>query len=133
MIEFTAGAFQYEENEEDEYYEAAAGESARGGGIGLMIQRTTYEPEEQDIRAGLDTYCLVNGALVDYGGVVRATRTGAVLDLELTAGAAEVLRLDERLRIHLDGEEGAVETFFTGLRRVLDWGRADARPELVGF
>ncbi|RKT53658.1 Imm10 family immunity protein [Saccharothrix australiensis] len=133
MVEFTARSFGFEEDEDDEVLEVGVAESADGGGVVLLIQRATYDPDEQDVNLGLDSYCLVSDGRTHYGGVVRAARVGEELQLDMSSEAADTLDLDARVRIRLDGPEEQVEVFFRGLRTVLDWGRSADRPEMVGF
>jgi Immunity protein 10 len=68
--------------------------AAEGDGQALMIQRA-YEFDEQDVRYGMDTYCLVDErATTHYGGVSSWSLDGDVLQLRLDAGAAAVFDAD---------------------------------------
>jgi hypothetical protein len=44
----------------------------------LLFQAATYEPEEQDVRGGMDTYCITNsdGSAVEYGRLRQAQLVG---------------------------------------------------------
>ena len=91
----------------DEVVEAGLSEHAGGSGWALFFQRTDYEPDEQDIRWGMNSYCLTTGGgLTVYGGLRRAELDGDVLRLTLSGGAADVLRLAEVVTVRLEVEAG---------------------------
>ncbi|WP_447005149.1 Imm10 family immunity protein [Saccharothrix isguenensis] len=133
MLRTTVRFFGYVEDDVDEVVEIGLAESDDGAGFVLLIQRTDYEPDEQDIALGMDTYCLVSGGRTHYGGVLRAARDGNTLHLRIAADAASLLDLPEQLAITLDGPADDVAAFFTGLPGVLDWGRPADRPVLVNL
>ena len=106
-IELTARVMGGEVDDGDEVVEAGLAEHADGSGWALFFQRTDYEPDEQDIRWGMDSYCLTTGGgLTVYGGLRRAELDGDVLRLILSSGAAEVLRLAEVVTVRLEVEAG---------------------------
>jgi hypothetical protein len=129
----TVRFFAYVEDEVDEVVEVGLAERDDGTGFVLLLQRTDYEPDEQDIALGMDTYCLVSGGRTYYGGVLRAARDGNTLRLWITADAASLLELPEQLTIMLDGAADDVTAVFAGLPGVLDWGRPTDRPVLVNL
>ncbi|MFZ1103630.1 MAG: hypothetical protein WAN86_12450, partial [Hyphomicrobiaceae bacterium] len=55
-------------NDADEVLIAGFAEFADGSGWALLFQAATYEPEEQDVRGGMDTYCITDsdGGAVEY-------------------------------------------------------------------
>lgn len=67
-MELFAQSVGFEIDEEDEVVEAGFSEGIDDPGFTLLIQRTDYEPDEQDISLGMDTYCLVSGGRTHYGG-----------------------------------------------------------------
>lgn len=132
MVEVTARYFRFVEDEDDEVLEAGFAETEDGTGFVLLIQRSLYEPEEQEVRLGMDTYCLVSGGQSIYGGLRRAVRFDQRLDLTLSSEAAELLELPVDLQVRLDGEAAAAEVL-DALPRIVMWGREEERPELLGF
>lgn len=132
-LELIARSFGYAEDDDDEVLECGFSENEDGSGFVLLIQRTLYEPDEQDILLGFDTYCLVAGGRTHYGGIVRAEREGNLLRLDVSSKAARVLEVPANLEVHLEGSVDDVEDFFSGLPAILDWGREEGRPILVGF
>lgn len=129
----TVRFFGYVEDDLDEVVEVGLAESDDGTGFVLLLQRAGYEPDEQDIALGLDTYCLVSGGRTHYGGVLRAARDGDTLHVRITADAASLLDLPEQFTITLDGPADDVAAVFAGLPGVLDWGRPADRPVLVNL
>ncbi|MFJ3978144.1 Imm10 family immunity protein [Streptomyces sp. NPDC090021] len=133
MLEITARYFGYEEDDDDEVVEAALSESLDGTGFVLSMQRTTYEPDDQDVSMGMDTYCLVSGGKSHYGGVLRARREGNLIHLVISPAASSLLGLPEEIRASLAGSPLAISEFFSGLPGILQWGRREDRAELIGF
>ncbi|WP_309111646.1 Imm10 family immunity protein [Saccharothrix sp.] len=133
MVEVTARYFRFVEDEDDEVLEAGFAETEDGTGFVLLIQRSLYEPEEQEVHLGMDTYCLVSGGQSIYGGLRRAVRLDQGLDLTLSSEAAELLELPVDLQVRLDGEAAAAAEVLDALPRIVMWGREEERPELLGF
>lgn len=44
-----------------------------------------------------------------------------------------MLNIQENLTVRFDAPAENVEAYVTGLPDILDWGRAEERPVLVGF
>lgn len=132
-MELVARSVGFEIDEEDEVVEAGFSEGVDDPGFTLLIQRTDYEPDEQDISLGMDTYCLVSGGRTHYGGLLRVEWDGAALSFALSGRAAAVLNIQESLVVRFDAPAGNVEAYMAGLPGILDWGRAEERPVLVGF
>ncbi|MET8166045.1 Imm10 family immunity protein [Streptomyces sp. NPDC005329] len=132
-MELVAQSVGFEIDEEDEVVEAGFSEGIEEPGFTLLIQRTDYEPDEQDISLGMDTYCLVSGGRTHYGGLLRVEREGDVLRFGIAAQAAAVLNVPEHLTVRFEAPAENVTAYVTGLPDILDWGRAEERPVLVGF
>ncbi|MFE8017021.1 Imm10 family immunity protein [Streptomyces antibioticus] len=132
-MEVVAQSVGFEIDEEDEVVEAGFSEGVEDPGFTLLIQRTDYEPDEQDISLGMDTYCLVSGGRTHYGGLLRVEREGHVLRFDIAGRAAAVLNVPERVTVRFDAPAENVEAYMAGLPSILDWGRAEERPVLLGF
>ncbi|MGW6460137.1 Imm10 family immunity protein [Streptomyces sp. NPDC055078] len=132
-MEITARSVGYEEDEVDEVIEAGFSERGDGSGFVLSIQRTAYEPDDQDVSLGMDTYCLSSGGRTHYGGILRAVKEGNSLQLSISSQAALSLDIPEEIKVHLDAPDNTVESFFGGLPGILVWGRMEDRPMLIGF
>jgi hypothetical protein len=96
----------------------------------MMFQDTYDAEDEQEIRLGMDTYCLVvdPGQRAFYGGVLACEIVGREMLLGLTDEASQTLGIPDELRFRLDFSEETIEMLRRGLRRVLTSGRADAIP-----
>lgn len=125
----------FEDYEDDETVEVGIA-GVDGGGVrrSFSIQRSTYEPDEQEVRSGMDSYCVSTERGVTVYGCLRGVRlTGALLTLEFTAEDAEILDVPTAVAADLSGS-GIDEVDLSGrLRQVLDWGAHDKRPELSGL
>jgi hypothetical protein len=84
--------------------------------------------DDQDVRFGQDTYCLVRAAgPVFYGGVTRWAVRDSTLVLELNAECANTLELPLRTEIYLDD---GLELLDRHLERLL--GLPPVPPSSVG-
>ncbi|MER6447604.1 Imm10 family immunity protein [Streptomyces venezuelae] len=126
-------SFGYEEDDVDEVVEAGFSEGADGAGFVLSVQRTAYEPDDQDVALGMDTYCLVSGGRSHYGGMLRARRDGDSLQLNFSPAASSSLGIPAEIRVIFEGPVDSIAEFFSGLPGILAWGRPEERPELIGF
>ena len=103
----------------------------------MFFQAATYEPEEQDVRSGMDTYCITNGdgSVVVHGGLRQADLVGNDLTLLFTADTARTFGFDDELKVRLEVDEGALRDFKEGFPQVVlpPWGRVDHVPTLSGF
>ena len=91
-----------------------------------------YDAEDpQEIRLGMDTYCLVvdPGQATHYGGVLQCELDGGRLRLVLSAEAAVSLGMPADVSFALDLTPHQVDLLSQGLARVLTSGRADAVPQ----
>ncbi|WP_406270858.1 Imm10 family immunity protein [Actinacidiphila glaucinigra] len=132
-MELVAQSVGFEADEDDEVLEAGFSEGVDDPGFTLLIQRSDYEPDEQDISLGFDTYCLVTGGRTHYGGILRVEWDGGVLRFDVSTHAAAVLNVPENLTVRFEAPAEDVEAYLTGLPEILDWGRMEERPVLVGL
>ncbi|MFJ8149121.1 Imm10 family immunity protein [Streptomyces sp. NPDC096048] len=132
-MEIVAQSVGFEVDEEDEVREAGFSEGADEPGFTLLIQRSDYEPDEQDISLGFDTYCLVSGGRSHYGGLRRVERDAEMIRFLFSSQAAAVLGISESLTVRFEAPTQSVEAYSSGLPGILDWGRETERPILVGF
>ncbi|WP_328581618.1 Imm10 family immunity protein [Streptomyces sp. NBC_00370] len=106
-----------------------------GGGVArsFVVQRSTYEPEEQDIRSGMDSYCVSTElGHTAYGCLCGVRVTDSLLTLEFTDKGAEILEIPTVVDASLGGSGIDRATLSRKLREVVDWGASERRPEFVG-
>ncbi|WP_197043692.1 Imm10 family immunity protein [Saccharothrix sp. NRRL B-16314] len=125
----------FEDYEDEEALEVGiSGIDDAGVRRSFSIQRSTYQPDEQEIRSGMDSYNVsTERGLTVYGCLRRVHITGAVLTLEFTAEDAEVLEVPTPVKVDLSGPEVDDADLAGKLRDILDWGAREKRPELIGF
>jgi hypothetical protein len=129
-----AQAAGFAHDEDDEVVEAGFAQGADGSGFALMIQRADYEPDEQDVSLGMDTYCLTTGdGRTHYGGLLYAELDGDQLTLRLSPDAAAIIAITEVTTVRLDVDAASLAAFRSGLPQVVNCGRSDAIPTLRGF
>ncbi|MES9537913.1 Imm10 family immunity protein [Actinomadura sp. NPDC000600] len=130
---FTARAVGAETYEDDECFIAGVAEHEDGSGRQLTFMCSLYEPEDQDIATGMDSYCLVTpGQGTAYGGVREAVLKDRVLRIVVDPSNLEALGLnDSEIEVILDVEETQIRQFREGLRRVLAYGRPSERPAIL--
>lgn len=113
----------------------SAGIAETGGDDGMVIefQCALYEPDEQDIALGWDTHCVVTANQgTAYGAVTELTLRGNVLRVVLDPGDLEALGLpDPEIEAIIEADDESIERFRNALRRILAYGREDARPRVV--
>jgi hypothetical protein len=129
-IRFTATAVGVDEDDELECLTAGVAEDEDGEGMVLLFMCGLTEPDEDDVELGEDTHCLVTAdQSTAYGAVERVALRDKVLHVTLSPSGLEELGLDEpEIEAVLDVEDEVVDQLRVGLRRVLTYGRADARP-----
>ncbi|GAA4946235.1 Imm10 family immunity protein [Actinoplanes utahensis] len=112
---------------------AGIAERADGTGRALIFQAGQEPPDDQDVRLGLDTYCLVTeNHGTAYGCVRELTIDGDRLHLEVSADALDDLGLtDTAIRVRLAVPPASIEVLRDHLGRILIYGRADARPAVL--
>ena len=129
-IEFIARVAGFD----DEYcLVAAVAEREDGTGRALMFQAGEEPPDEQDVRLGMDTYCVVTD---DQG-----TAYGCVRELSIDGDRMRVVVSDEALadlglshgviQVRLAVPSESVEVLREYLGRILAYGRPDARPTVL--
>jgi hypothetical protein len=129
-----AQAAGFEHDEDYEVVEAGFAQGVNGSGFALMFQRADHEPDDQDVRLGMDTYCLTTGdGRTHYGGLLAAELDGDQLTLRLSADAAEIIGITEVTTVRLNVDPASLAAFRSGLPHVVNWGRSDAIPTLRGF
>jgi hypothetical protein len=119
---------------DDEYcLVAAVAERDDGTGRALMFQAGDEPPDEQDVRLGQDTHCLVTeNHGTAYGCVRELTLDGDRLHVIIARDALAALGLDDaEIRVHLAVEAHSVEVLREYLRRILTYGRPDAQPAVL--
>ncbi|WP_207897219.1 Imm10 family immunity protein [Amycolatopsis pittospori] len=136
MMRLTAVEVGYfEDYEDDETVEVGiAGVDGAGVRRSFSIQRSTYEPDEQEVRSGMDSYCVSTERGVTVYGCLRGVRlTGAQLTLEFTAEDAAILDVPIAVEADLSGSRTDDVVLSGRLREILAWGAHDKRPELIGL
>jgi hypothetical protein len=119
---------------DDEYcLVGAVAEREDGTGRALMFQAGEEPPDEQDVRLGMDTYCVVTE---DHG-----TAYGCVRELSIDGDRMHVVISDEALadlgldhgviQVQLAVPPESVEVLREYLGRILTYGRPDARPAVL--
>ncbi|MCP2331289.1 Imm10 family immunity protein [Actinoalloteichus caeruleus] len=100
----------------------------------FSIQRSTYEPDEQDVQSGMDSYNVSNEqGFTVYGCLRRVRLNGAMLDLEFTTEDANILETSTVVEVDLRDSGVDVTNLSMKLREILDWGAPEKRPELIGL
>lgn len=120
--------------EGDGTYTLGLAESTDGlSGRSLLLMCSTEEPDEQDIAAGLGTYCLVDEVQATaYGGVLNFTVKDRELLMELTSTTATALGLKkERLRLSLNVPENQLTLLRQRASRVLLYGSPTQHPQIA--
>jgi immunity protein 10 of polymorphic toxin system len=135
--EIVARAAGFDRDDDTQCLTAGFAESPDGSGLALLFQVSTYEPDEQDLLFGWDTYCIVTGdqSGTCYGGLLQAHLVGTELSLLLNPDTASKLGLEANVKVRLDVDECSLREFRDGFRQVVlvRWGRPDQVPTLSGF
>jgi immunity protein 10 of polymorphic toxin system len=126
-----------EESERDSCFTVGLSEDEDGMARSLVFQCCSREPDGQDIRLGLDTYCTITEcAAVHYGGVDEVTLNGHALRLVFGATASAELGLDGEsaaFDLDLDIPSSQLVTLADGFRRVFGYGNPEQRPRVLEF
>lgn len=120
--------------EEDDDAFVVAFEETEDKGRALFLMSDLEEPGDQEIKLGMDTYCLVNADdVTHYGGVERAVLDDRTLELHLLQGAADALGLPRvvRLTLTVEVDDATVAELRDGLKWVLTFGNPMHHPALV--
>lgn len=108
------------------------GEDAVANGYYFDLQRFLKDqPDEQNVRNGTDSYCVVNeGGGVHYGGIAEVSLSPGLLTLRFDDEAAEVLGLPSNLVPLGISPEVNLGELRAGLQRVLAYGNPQKFPKL---
>jgi hypothetical protein len=135
--QIVARAAGFHRDDATECLTAGFAELPDGGGLGLLFQISTCEPDDQDLKFGWDTYCITTGDQrgTCYGGLLQAHLVETELSLLFTPASASKLCLEAEVKVRLDVDERCLREFKDGFREVVlvRWGRADQVPTLSGF
>lgn len=102
----------------------------------LLLQRGTDDDlaDEQEVALGMDTHCVsAKGGFTAYGCLSRVALAEDALTLEFRPEDARALHVPATAVVPLAGTGVDRATLSGWLREVLDWGRPEKRPELVGL
>lgn len=125
----------FEDYEDEEVLEVGiSGVDDTGVRRSFSIQRSTYEPDEQDVRYGMDSYNISNEqGFTVYGCLRRVQLNGSLLSLEFTPEDAEILRILALVEVDLSDVGVNITDLSRTLSKILDWGSREKRPELIGL
>ncbi|HZM82402.1 MAG TPA: Imm10 family immunity protein [Candidatus Limnocylindrales bacterium] len=115
------------ESDDDNVYVIGLAEHSDGGGRSLTL---SLDPDEDDVDAGFDIYCLVldPGQHKFYGGIAECVLDQQQLHLRLTPEAATTVGIDPVLCVHLHLEPAQHTLLRDGLHRTLTGGRPTPDP-----
>jgi hypothetical protein len=136
MMRLTAAEVGFFEDYEDEeaLEVGLAGVDEAGVPRSFSIQRSTYEPDEQEVQSGMDSYNVSTERGFTVYGCLRSVRlSNLVLALEFTAEDAEILEISTPVEVNLSEAQVDEENLSRKLREILDWGSLEKRPELIGM
>ncbi|MFH9607486.1 Imm10 family immunity protein [Streptomyces sp. NPDC017448] len=125
----------FEDYEDEETLEVGvSGMDESGVPRSFSIQRSTYEPDEQEIQSGMDSYNVSTERGFTVYGCLRSVRfSHMVLTLEFTAEDAEILEISTTVEVNLNEAQVDAENFSRKLREIVDWGSPGKRPDLIGL
>ncbi|MEU6344432.1 Imm10 family immunity protein [Streptomyces sp. NPDC046977] len=121
--------------EQDGTLIAGLAESDEEEDFSLTFMCRFDEPDEQDVRLGFDSHCVVTpDQNTAYGCVRRAELDGDVLRITLDPESVDALALDGPIvEAVLRAPAADVARMLGVLARVLAYGRPDARPPVVSL
>lgn len=125
----------FEDYDDEEALEVGiAGVDDAGVRRSFSIQRSTYEPEEQDVRSGMDSYNVsTERGFTAYGCLHVVRLADSLLTLEFVARDADILHISTPVKVDLR-ESGVDEADLSRkLYVILDWGARGRRPQLIGI
>jgi hypothetical protein len=125
----------FEDYENEEALEVGvAGVDESGVPRSFSIQRSTYEPEEQDIQYGMDSYNVsTEQEFTAYGCLRSVGLSNSVLTLEFAAEVAEILEISTPVEVDLSEVQVDGEVLTRKLAEILDWGAPEKRPDLTSL
>ncbi|MFF5503214.1 Imm10 family immunity protein [Streptomyces roseolus] len=114
---------------------AGLAESDAEEDFALEFQGGVGEPDGQDIRLGMDSYCVVTPAQNTAYGCLRTVEfEGDLLRLTFDPAHLDDLGLDDPVfEAVLQAPAEKVARMKEALQRVLGYGRTDALPVVTGF
>jgi hypothetical protein len=125
-MEFTVGQIEFgTEDHIAQFFVSEAGDE----GHTLEIQASLVDPDESDLRLGMDTYyvCLDEGQAV-YGEIGRCEMSLETITLVFSEAAAEKLGIP-RVDIRLEGSSESRREVAQQLQMILASGRETELPE----
>jgi hypothetical protein len=125
----------FEDYEDEQALEVGiAGVDDDGVRRSFSIQRSTYDPDEQEVQSGMDSYNIsTERGFTVYGCLRRVRLADSLLILEFADEDAEILEISTPVEVAL-GESGVdYASLSRNLREILDWGSREKRPELIGL
>jgi hypothetical protein len=124
----------FDNADEDDCVMAGVAESD-GGGFSLTFMCDFDEPDAQEVSLGFDTHCLVTPDQgTAYGCVREVTIAGDVLLVVLDPASLAALDLEDPVvEAVLRAPAADVARFREVLRRILAFGRSEARPAVVNL
>jgi hypothetical protein len=127
-IEFVARTVGVDEDED--CLVAGIAEHDDGTGRSLLFQASIEFPDDQDVRLGMDTYCVVTeNQGTAYGCIRELTVDGDRMHAVVSTESLSNLGLDDPdIRIQLAVQPDAIDALRAQLRRILTYGRPGARP-----
>lgn len=125
----------FEDYEDDEALEVGiAGMDDAGVRRSFSIQRSTYEPDEQEVQSGMDSYNIsTEQGFTVYGCLRSVQLNSSLLTLEFAAEDAEILEISTTVEVDLSGSGVDNANLSRKLSEILDWGSHEKRPELIGL
>lgn len=136
QFEAAGGGTEESPGTEDGWFEVGVSENSDGSGRVLVFQCLLAEPDEQNTSLGMDTYCISNeSGGSTYAGIDAVEANEEHLRVTFTDTAAEELELtDKEVDVSLRKlSDDTIAEIHAGLRRVLAYGRADARPSRMSI
>lgn len=96
----------------------------------LEFQSSVDEPDEQNVRLGMDSYCVVTpDQNTAYGCVRTVELSGDLLRVTFDPAHLDDLGLDDPVvEVVLDAPAEGVARMGEALKHILAYGRPDARP-----
>ncbi|MFB9449304.1 hypothetical protein Dvina_16985 [Dactylosporangium vinaceum] len=119
--------------DEEQCLVAAVAERDDGTGRALIFQAGDDPPDAQDVRLGMDTYCLLTERHgTAYGCVRELSIDGNRMRVVVSEAALVDLGLeDAEIIVELAVDPQSLATFREYLARILTYGRLAARPALL--
>jgi hypothetical protein len=127
-IEFVARTVGVDDDED--CLVAGIAEHDDGTGRSLIFQAGVEPPDDQDIRLGMDTYCVVTeNHGTAYGCVRELTIDADRMHVVVSTESLNTLGLDDAdIRIQLAVQPETIDALRVHLRRILTYGRSGAQP-----